>query len=177
MIATAALATTAGFLVLLLSPIPMVRGFGLLLVLGIVVAFAVALTAGLAALSLTPRDRRPLAARRLAARGPLAEPAEPLRDTIGEASAAVAGRIRLRCGRAGARGLDRAPRAGCSRSALVLAIVGWARRHRGPVISDIRELVPSDLPELRDVDELQNATGVSGEMTSRSAPTTSPIRR
>ena len=34
-IATALLATAAGFLVLLLSPIPMVRGFGLLLVAGI----------------------------------------------------------------------------------------------------------------------------------------------
>ena len=35
---TAALATAAGFLVLLLSPVPMVRGFGLLLVAGIGVA-------------------------------------------------------------------------------------------------------------------------------------------
>ena len=34
-IATAALATAAGFLVLLLSPVPMVRGFGVLLVVGI----------------------------------------------------------------------------------------------------------------------------------------------
>ena len=43
-IATAALATAAGFLVLLLSPVPMVRGFGLVLVAGIGVAllFAVA---------------------------------------------------------------------------------------------------------------------------------------
>jgi predicted RND superfamily exporter protein len=32
------------------------------------------------------------------------------------------------------------------------------------VISDIRELVPSDLPELQNVDELQEATGVSGEV-------------
>ena len=66
MIATAAFATTAGFLVLLLSPIPMIRGFGLLLVVGVVVSLAVALTAGLAVLSLTPRDRgrSPLAARR-----------------------------------------------------------------------------------------------------------------
>src|SRR4029079_3928893 len=35
-IAPAGLATVAGFTVLLLSPVPMVRGFGLLLVLGIV---------------------------------------------------------------------------------------------------------------------------------------------
>ena len=47
---TAALATGAGFLVLLLSPVPMVRQFGVLLVVGIAIAFALALTAGTAAL-------------------------------------------------------------------------------------------------------------------------------
>ena len=45
-IGTAAVATMAGFCVLLLSPIPMVRGFGLLLVIGIAIAFVLALTAG-----------------------------------------------------------------------------------------------------------------------------------
>ena len=49
-IATAALATAAGFLVLLLSPVPMVRGFGVLLVAGVGIAFALALTGGTAAL-------------------------------------------------------------------------------------------------------------------------------
>ena len=51
-IATACLATAAGFLALQLSPTPMVRGFGLLLVVGIAIAFALAFTAGFAALSL-----------------------------------------------------------------------------------------------------------------------------
>jgi predicted RND superfamily exporter protein len=55
-IATAALATATGFLVLLLSPVPMVQGFGLLLVAGIVIAFACALTVGSAALVLADRD-------------------------------------------------------------------------------------------------------------------------
>src|SRR6185312_1792490 len=50
-ISTAALATATGFLVLLLSPVPMVRGFGVLLVVGIAIALVVALTAGVAALS------------------------------------------------------------------------------------------------------------------------------
>src|ERR1700759_2851958 len=49
-IATAALATATGFLVLLLSPVPMVRGFGVLLVVGIAIALVVALTAGSPAL-------------------------------------------------------------------------------------------------------------------------------
>ena len=49
-ILTAGVATATGFLVLLLSPVPMVRGFGALLVVGIVLALACALCAGFAAL-------------------------------------------------------------------------------------------------------------------------------
>jgi uncharacterized protein len=51
-IATACLATVAGFVALQLSPIPMVREFGWVLVAGIAIAFVLALTAGLAALTL-----------------------------------------------------------------------------------------------------------------------------
>src|SRR5205814_73425 len=51
-IGIAALATATGFFVLLLSPVPMVRGFGLLLVVGIAVAFVCALTLGSAAMVL-----------------------------------------------------------------------------------------------------------------------------
>jgi uncharacterized protein len=54
-IATAALATGVGFLVLLLSPVPMVQDFGLVLVAGIAIAFLCALTAGSAALVLDGR--------------------------------------------------------------------------------------------------------------------------
>src|SRR4051812_30215527 len=50
-IATACLATGAGFLALQLSPIPMVRDFGWLLILGIAVAFGLALTVGLGTLA------------------------------------------------------------------------------------------------------------------------------
>jgi predicted RND superfamily exporter protein len=53
-IAIACLATAAGFLVLQLSPTPMVRGFGLLLVAGVAIAFAVAFVAGFASLSHRP---------------------------------------------------------------------------------------------------------------------------
>ncbi|MGH2856557.1 MAG: MMPL family transporter, partial [Solirubrobacteraceae bacterium] len=74
-IGAAAAATGTGFLVLLLSPVPMVRGFGVLLVVGIAVAFAVALTAGSAALAI-PRGGRsevppPRRARGPGGRGPL----------------------------------------------------------------------------------------------------------
>ena len=58
-IATAALATTVGFLSLVLSPIPMVREFAFALVIGILSALAIALTAGLAALSSVDPNRAP----------------------------------------------------------------------------------------------------------------------
>ncbi len=56
-IAIACLATGAGFLALQLSPTPMVRSFGLLLIVGIAIAFALAFVAGFAALSLRRRRR------------------------------------------------------------------------------------------------------------------------
>jgi len=163
-IATACLATAAGFCVLLLSPIPMVRAFALLLVGGIVVAFVIALTAGLAALSLlgrgggsgrgTQRPGRPTrldgARRRLSAVG----------HPISEFSSRVG---------AGAGGLGRRALAMSISApgrvlavAAVLAAIGWGVGTQIPVISDIRQLVPGNLPALQNVDELENATGVSG---------------
>ena len=47
---------------------------------------------------------------------------------------------------------------------LVVAVSAGRSGTRTEVVSDIRELVPRDLPELEDVDELQEATGVSGEV-------------
>jgi len=149
-IATAALATVAGLLVLFLSPIPMVRSFGLLLVLGIALAFVLAVTAGLATLSMTSKesggdedaggrhgfsDRRLAAGKRLSGWG-----RQALAASIG-----APGRVLL--------------------VAFVLAVTGWVAGTRTELISDIRELLPSDLPELEDVDELEAATGVSGDVT------------
>jgi uncharacterized protein len=55
-IATAALASVGGLLVLMLSPVPMVRGFGVLLVVGVALAFVCALTVGSAAIVLGGRE-------------------------------------------------------------------------------------------------------------------------
>ena len=57
-IAAAAAAGGAALLVLVLSPVPTVRGFGLLLVAGIAIAFLCALTVGSAALALQARRGR-----------------------------------------------------------------------------------------------------------------------
>ena len=110
-IATAGAASAAAMLVLALSPVPMVRGFGLLLVLGVAVAFLCALTAGAAVLSL----------------------ARPARPDVGSAGARRVGR---RCGgvarrrRAAAR--QRAHARDLSRRAGRLAAPPGARAVRRP---------------------------------------------
>jgi predicted RND superfamily exporter protein len=86
-IATAALATGVGFLVLQLSPVPMVRGFGALLVAGIVFALLLAFSAGTAALALSlRRERDGVLARSLRGAGELA-------DSARAALAGPAGRV------------------------------------------------------------------------------------
>jgi hydrophobe/amphiphile efflux-3 (HAE3) family protein len=153
-IATAAAATAAGFAVLAFSPVPMVRGFGLLLVAGIAIAFATALLGGTAALVLAGRRGAGPAAVRRARLGPLA----------GARLLAHDGSQRLR--RAGAAVLAVA----IDRPARVLAIgfavavAGWALDTQTRVESDIQRLVPQDLPALRGLDALQRSSGVGGEL-------------
>src|ERR1700722_4459877 len=65
-IATAVLASIGGLLVLTLSPVPMVRGFGLLLVLGVAIAFLCTLTVGSAALVLADRRVKRLSGKEFA---------------------------------------------------------------------------------------------------------------
>ena len=73
-IATACLATGAGFLALQLSPTPMVRSFGLLLVVGIAIAFGLAFVVGFAALGLRS-DEAGVRGRPGVARRPVFRPA------------------------------------------------------------------------------------------------------
>jgi hydrophobe/amphiphile efflux-3 (HAE3) family protein len=155
-IATAALATGVGFLVLLLSPVPMVRGFGALLVVGIAIAFALALTAGTAALALGSRPRDGALARSLRGAGELVEAAagvlaRPLRGPFRRVGSAAVGGALRRPGRVLAIGL-------------AIAAVGWAVDSRTEVVSDVERLVPQDLQAVQDLEALQQATGVAGEV-------------
>ena len=154
MIATAALATGVGFLVLLLSPVPMVRGFGALLVAGIAIAFALALTAGTAALSLRPRDNG--LARSLRGAGELADGAA---RALGRPFAGPA----RRAGDAAVGGALRRP-GRVLLAGLLVAAVGWGLDSRTEVVSDIDRLVPQDLAAVQDLKTLQRATGVAGEI-------------
>ncbi len=162
-IATAGLATVAGFAVLLLSPVPMVRGFGLLLMGGVVFAFFFALSAGTAALVALGRRRRAPAGGVVASSvrgagdllallaGALQRPGRALSRAGGRAAAAVTG-LSLR-----------RPVLVLAAGAL-LAVSGWAVDSRTEVVSDIRQLVPRDLPAVQDILALQDTTNISGEV-------------
>ncbi|HKH16165.1 MAG TPA: MMPL family transporter [Solirubrobacteraceae bacterium] len=175
-IATAALATAAGFLVLLLSPVPMVRGFGALLVVGVGIAFALALTGGTAALvALGTRraDARPhgraggaltLGLRRSDG-GPLGRSARGAAELL-----RAAGRPFARLARPARRLGHGVLEAGVGRpgrvvgAGLAVAALGWVVDTQADVRSDLRALVPQDLPAVRDLDTLQRTTGVAGEV-------------
>jgi uncharacterized protein len=169
-IATAGIATAIGFLVLLSSPVPMVRGFGALLVVGIAIALACALLAGFAALARFGEPRaRPAG---------VPPPLPRLRAAARSARAAIAGsrpvtalaralrELRLGAIERGERllALSVARPRRVLAIGLALAVVGWAADTQSDVVSDVRELVPADLQALRDVNELQEQTGVSGEI-------------
>ncbi len=138
-IAIACLATCAGFLVLLLSPTPMVRGFSILLVVGVLIAFGLALTAGSAALSLLLKRRPPA--------GPTSGDTARLPERLASLGMAHPREV-LGIG-------------------LLLAVLGWGLGTQIETDSDIRSLAPQGLREVRELNQLQDATGVSGELDVR----------
>jgi hydrophobe/amphiphile efflux-3 (HAE3) family protein len=177
-IATAALASIGGLLVLMLSPVPMVRGFGLLLVLGVALAFLCALTAGSATLV--------LAARRggAAVESKMLGPSRAREDRrLGEHAPRFGSWAHERFGPAwrGARELltDNALTRLVSRSALVyavrrptrvlgvglaLAVLGWGLDTQTQVQTDIAKLAPQRLSSLHNLSALERITGVGGEI-------------
>ncbi len=161
-VATAALATAAGFLVLILSPIPMVQSFGLLLVGGLAIAFFLALTAGLAVLSMTTGDGDEKRESRVA----------PIVAKVQGAGARIpvpgwVPRFRAKLSKVGPRSLAASiamPGKVVAASA-VLALAGWVAGTKTEIVSDFHELLPASLPELQDVGALEEETGVSGEVS------------
>jgi uncharacterized protein len=160
-ITTAGAASAAAMLVLLLSPVPMVRGFGLLLVLGVILAFLCALSAGAAVLTLAGRRGTEAAAPRARPLPGLAadvvaawrEAGELLRDnplTRAVTRGALIGAIR-RPGRVLLAGL-------------ALAALGWGLDTQTRVETDITKLVPQNLGSLEGLNALERSTGVGGEI-------------
>jgi predicted RND superfamily exporter protein len=139
-IATACLATGVGFLALQLSPTPMVRSFGLLLVLGIAIAFGLAFVCGFAALSLRREPGSP---------GDPSLP--PLLQRVLSIGQGYPERV-LGIG-------------------LALAVIGWGVGTQIETQTDIQKLAPQSIDAVKELNELQEATGVSGELDVRvSAP-------
>jgi len=169
-IATAGAASAAAMLVLLLSPVPMVRGFGVLLVLGVVVAFLCALTAGAAVLASTARPP----SWRLRLPGALRGLGSDVAAAWGEAGELVRQNPLTRAVSRGAlvgalRRPERVLLAG-----LALAALGWGLDTQSRVETDITKLVPQNLSSLQALNTLERTTGVGGEidlMVSSSAQT------
>ena len=149
-------------LVLLLSPVPMVRGFGVLLVVGVVIALLCALTAGSAALV-------------------LADAARPNGRRDSRARASDCSMASLGAAWRGARELllDNPVNRFVARVALVeavrrpgrvlgvglaLAALGWGLDTQTQVETNIEKLVPQNLESLQNLSALERATGVGGEI-------------
>ena len=161
---------SAAMLVLLLSPVPMVRGFGLLLVVGRRDRVPVRADGGLG------RARaRPLRRER-AGRRPAAQPVRAAERCARCARAAwrPPGGARASCctdnplnrfvSSIGARSWPCATRDACSGSGLALAALGWGLDTQTQVQTDIAKLVPQNLASLQNLDALERVTGVGGEI-------------
>lgn len=155
-IATAGVSSAAAILVLLLSHVPMVRGFGVLLVFGLAVALACALTVGAACLSMFAarsgqNSEDALVGARIGAawRGArLLLLENPLTRLIARTALGVSVR--------------RPERVLCI--GLALAVLGWGLDTQTKVQTDITKLVPQSLGSLQALRELEHTTGIGGQI-------------
>jgi hypothetical protein len=174
----AAAATAGALLVLMLSPVPMVRGFGLLLVAGIALALLCALTVGSAALALAT-ERSSLSggegrggervARSATAPDPAARRPSPpglawLAHAWGEARELLRENPVVRTVQDVAL-IDSVRRPGRVLGiGLALAALGWGLDTQTHVQTDIAKLVPQNLASLNGLNELERISGVGGEI-------------
>jgi hydrophobe/amphiphile efflux-3 (HAE3) family protein len=142
-IAAACAATAAGFLALQLSPVPMVRGFGWVLILGIGIAFVLALTVGPGALTLLGRVAREGDAEHPAQAFPSRGRTRPPERLLSLAFSYPGAVLAVGIG---------------------LAVMGWAAGTQVETVSDIRELAPQNVKAVEGLNDLQDTTGVSGEL-------------
>ena len=155
-ILAAAVATSAGFLALLVSPVPMVRGFGLALIAGVILALVVSFTVGSALI--TARFGRQDAFVGLAAR------IDASVAGAGEIVSGLPGAARLRAARSAAGSLLGSRPGATLAVAALLAFCGWGLDSTLSVESDITRLVPSGTPALADLQALQAESGIAGEV-------------
>jgi uncharacterized protein len=150
-IATAGMVGAAGLLALLTSQVPMMRGFGVLAGVGIVLALVAALTlipVALAWAVTVARSRR---------RAP-GRPPPVLPGLVTVATSRIEGRARGTFAM-----VLRRPRR-VLWVALGVAVLGWALGTQAPVVSDLTRLVPSDRHEIDDARTLESLSGSAGQV-------------
>jgi hydrophobe/amphiphile efflux-3 (HAE3) family protein len=146
----------------------MVRGFGVLLVVGIAFALGCALLVVPAALTARWRGWAPLGASIRGAAEIVASGARPVTTRLTNMYAHVRGRVRGKLSTNMGQNVSR-PRwtshpGRILAVAAVLAVAGWVLDTQTSVQSDVTKLVPSSMPALRDLRTLERVTGVSGEI-------------
>jgi uncharacterized protein len=156
-IALAALASAGAMLGLLLSPVPLVRGFGVLLVLGIAIALLSALTAGSAAIVLWREPNGPAGRWGERPAGWLAASWRGARELARENA------VPRVVSRAALVGAVRRPRVVVG-VGLALAVAGWALSTQTHVETDLTKLVPQNSASLRNLGVLERETGVGGQI-------------
>jgi hydrophobe/amphiphile efflux-3 (HAE3) family protein len=163
-IATACLATAAGFLVLLLSPTPMVRGFGVLLVAGVLLAFVLVITAGFAALSMRPSggwrrgghhpEEASATGRMVGPRGDRTRPPERPVGPCGDRTRPLDRLVSLAIGRP----------LHVLTLGIVLAALGWGLGTQIETVSEVRQLAPANLGAVKDLNTFEQTTGTTGNL-------------
>jgi predicted RND superfamily exporter protein len=174
-VALACLASAGAFATLLLSPEPMAREFGGLAAAGIVVSFALALTAGAAVVGDASRagrsPRGPLGEGSLSRsqevpRGPRPRPPSrmrPSRLSRLRADVAAVPAFFVRVGRGAWREAHVRP-GRVLRIGLAVAAVGWLAATQVDVTADQQRLLPADRLEARDLASIERETGTPGDV-------------
>ena len=141
MIAVACLATAFGFGSLVISPVPLISEFGILLGAGVLVCLLIVFVFGFAALALRgPGLPAPLAIERFA---PFEAVRGGAKSILGLAIMAP-GRLLL--------------------VSVVIAVCGWAAGTQADTSAEIRQLLPTRTDAVEDLLDVEDSTGTSGEV-------------
>lgn len=141
MIAVACLATAFGFASLIISPVPLISEFGILLGVGVLICLLIVFIFGFAALSIRgPGLPTPLAIERFA---PFEFVRNGAKSILGMAIMAP-GRLLV--------------------VSIVIAACGWAAGTQADTSAEIRQLLPTRTDAVKDLLDVEKTTGTSGEV-------------
>ncbi len=162
-IAAAAAASGAAMLTLELSPVPTVRAFAVLLVIGLAVALLCAVGVGSAAVALARRVGGGASESRVRASSRGAAAAWIGASWRGAQALVRENPLTRALSRAALTGVRRRPRLALAIGA-ACATLGFGLSGLTPVQSDVTKLVPSSMRSLRNLATLERLSGVGGEL-------------